>query len=162
MGRLSRLRAIKSEKEELTWSNLSQNASTLQSIVISEAVNSPTTAGQVEIGDTINYVFFEVNIAAQETGVAKVVHWCVSKDASGLIGAINPITYDPAFKKFILHRGMEMLPNAVSTVFKRIFVVKIPRVYKRQGESDKIRFNYICSSTEQINNCGFAIFKHFG
>ncbi len=58
-----------------------------------------------------------------------------------------------------MKRGMEMLPTNVATVFKRIFVVKIPRVYNRVGDTDQYTFQYIASSSQTINACGIAIYK---
>ncbi len=155
------LRPVKSEKEEMTWSNLAQNASTSQTIAIVTGVDSPTTAGEVEIGDTVKAIFFEFNIAAETVTNPKVLHWLVEKIPSLGTGS-DPSIYDAANKKQILHRGMEMLPKDVSTVFKRIFVVRIPPRLRRIGDGDKIVYKYKASSTETINNCGIAIYKHFG
>ncbi len=155
------LRPVKSEKEEITWSNLIQDASSTQNITIVSAVNSPTTAGQVEIGDTVSSVFFEFNIAAQVITNPKVVHWVVEKLPSLGTGT-DPSIYDAANKKQVLKRGMEMLPKDVGTVFKRIFVVRIPPRLRRFADGDQLNFRYKASSTETINNCGIAIYKHFG
>ncbi len=155
------LRPVKSEKEEITWSNLAQNNSTTTEIVIAIGTDNPTTASQVEIGDTVKSVFFEFNIAAETITNPKVLHWLVEKIPS--LGTGNdPSIYDAVNKKQILHRGMEMLPKDVATVFKRIFVVKIPPRLRRIGDGDKIVYRYKTSSTETINNCGIAIYKHFG
>ncbi len=155
------LHPIKSEKEEITWSNLAQNASAVQVVTIADAVDSPTTAGQVEIGDTINAIFFEINFAAETITNPKVIHWLIQKLPPGGSGA-TPSVYDPNIKSQILHRGMEMLPKDVSTVFKRIFVLKIPRGLRRMQDQSQLQFRYIASSTETVNVCGFAIYRHFG
>ncbi len=154
------LRPVHSEKEEITWSNLSQNASATQTITIVDAVNSPTTAGQVEIGATVRSIFFEINIAAETITNAKVVHWLVQINPQGLIGQ-TPSVYDSTGKSHILKRGMEMLPKDVGTVFKRIFVVRIPPRLRRMSDGTSIEFRYIASSTETINCCGIAIYKQF-
>ncbi len=54
---------------------------------------------------------------------------------------------------------MEMLPKDTGTVFKRIFVVKIPRGYQRQTKAQVIQFRYVASSAEAINACGIVIYK---
>ncbi len=163
MGRFARLRPVKSEKEETTWSNLAQNASAIQNITIINAVDSPTTAGQIEIGDTVSSVYFEFHFSAQVVTNPKVIHWTIQKLPSGVTAMQNtPSVYDSAVKRFIFKRGMEMLPADTSTVFKRIFVVRIPPRFKRFGDGDQLRFSYICSSTETINACGIAVYKHFG
>ncbi len=155
------LNPIKSEKEEITWSDLNINAAAIQVKTIADGVNSPTTAGQVEIGDTINSIFFEVNFSAETITNPKVIHWLIQKLPSEGTGA-TPSIYDSANKSQILHRGMEMLPKDVSTVFKRIFVVKIPRGLRRIQDAAQIQFRYIATSTETVNVCGFAIYRHYG
>ncbi len=161
MGRNS-LRPIKSEKEEVGFSFLVQDASTVQNITIANATNSPAGAGQIEIGDTIKWVFFELNFSANVVTNPKVIHWKIWKDPNTGITGTAPSTYDPVEKKWTLHRGMEMLPKDLGTVFKRIFVVKIPRGMQRFGDNDTLFFSYISTSAEAVNVCGFAIYKHFG
>ncbi len=56
---------------------------------------------------------------------------------------------------------MEMLPKDASTVFKRIFVVKVPRKFQRMAQNMNIEFRYIATSTEAINACGIAIYKEY-
>ncbi len=158
--RFRSLHPVKSEKQEISWSNLIQNTSTAQHILLADATDTPSTAGQVHVGDTIRWIFIEVNIAPETVTNPKVVHWAVWKKLSGQTTNITPSVYDADNKKNIFKRGMEMLPKDVSTVFKRIFVVRIPRGYSRMGEGDEIYFTYICSSAESINNCGFAIFRN--
>ncbi len=119
------LRPVHSEKQEITWSNLQQNASTTQDINIISTVENPSSAGQLNIGATVRAVFFEFNIAAETITNPKVVHWLIEKLPSLGTGS-DPTIYDAVNKKQILKRGMEMLPKDVSTVFKRIFVVRIP------------------------------------
>ncbi len=160
-SRALRLRPVKSEKEEISWSNLIQDASTTQTIDIVDAVNSPTTAGEVEIGDTVRSVYFEFHFSPEVITTAKVIHWRVLKNPNGLISFGSPATYDPTAKKHILKRGMEMLPRDLAIVFKRIFVLRIPPRLSRFGDGDKLQFQYICTSTEGIDACGIAIYKHF-
>ncbi len=155
------LRPVKSEKEEIKWSNLSQNASTTQNITIVKAVDNPSTAGQVEIGDTVKSVFFEFNIAAEAITTAKVLDWIIEKKP-GLATGSDPSIVDAVNKKQILKRGMEMLPKDVSTVFKRVFVLRIPPRLRRFGDQDELNYRYKASSAELVNNCGIAIFRHFG
>ncbi len=163
MARFAKLRPVKSEKEEITWSDLAINASTVQRKAIVTAVDSPTTAGQVEIGDTVSSVYFEFHFSAQVVTNPKVIHWTIQKVPAGIAAMKQtPSTYDEKVKRFIFKRGMEMLPASQSTVFKRIFVVRIPPRFKRFGDGDLLEFSYISTSTETINACGIAIYKHFG
>ncbi len=156
------LRPVDSEKKEITWSNLLQDASTTQVIVLAEGtVPSATNAAtEVTIGSTIKWIYFEFHFSPAQTGNANVIHWKVSKLPFGTVATV-PSTYNQVDKRFILKRGMEMLPTNVSTVFKRIFVVKIPKRIARIGSADKIVFEYVASSTQQINACGIAIYKAF-
>ncbi len=154
------LRPIKSEKHEQTWSNLAQDASSAITIPIADAKKDPTASTEIEIGDHIKWIYFEFHFAAQTTTSPKVIHWWVSKrpfsTASG-----SPAVYDQVDKRMILKRGMEMLPSDLATVFKRIFVVKVPRGMQRFGDTDELEFKYICSSAETINACGIAIFRAY-
>ncbi len=162
-NRFSKMHPVKSEKEELTWSNLAQDAGTAQiNIEIAEAADNPTAPGKVEVGDTINAIYFEFHFAAETITNPKVIHWTISKVPAGATSMVNsPNTYDSNIKRFVLKRGMEMLPKNVSTVFKRVFVVRLPPRIKRMASADQVMFSYQCSSTETINACGIAIFRHF-
>ncbi len=160
--RALRNRPVHSEKEEITWSNLAQNASATKQVDIITAVDSPTTAGQVEIGATVKWIYFEFHFSPEVITNTKVIHWLIQKVPSGVSQMEStPSTYDTVVKRFVLKRGMEMLVKDAGTVFKRIFVVKIPPRLSRMGDADQIQFRYICSSTETINACGIAIFKQF-
>ncbi len=161
MARRNSFRGRKTEKEEVTWSDLSIDAGATQTKSIVKAEDSPTTAGEVEIGDHVNSIYFELNFSAQTITNTKIVHWLVFFNPNAAL-ANAPTSYDTVSKRFILKRGMEMLPKDVGTVIKRIFVVKIPPKFRRIGEADTIQFKYQCSLTETINACGFAIYRHAG
>ncbi len=152
------LRPVHSEKQEISWSNLAQNASTTQTVPIIAVAENPTATGQINIGSTVRSVFFEFNIAAEQITEAKVLHWIIEK-VPGLGTGSDPVVYDAVNKKQILKRGMEMLPKDVSTVFKRVFVLRIPPRLRRFGDGDTLNYKYKSSSTTTINNCGIAIFK---
>ncbi len=156
------LRPVQSEKHEITWSNLAQNASTVQTIQIAEGLNASvaSAANQVPTGATVKAIYFEFHFSAQVTTNPKVIHWQIGKEPFETDLSI-PSTYFNSDKRFIFKRGMEMLPSDQSTVFKRIFVVRIPPKFRRIGQNDKLVFSYIASSTETINACGIAIYKAF-
>ncbi len=153
---------LKSQKHEVTWSNLSQNASTVQKIPVIKGVEpgDATNATDAVIGNNVRSVYFEFHFNEQETGGVNVIHWAFVKEPFSS-NISNPNVYNQTDKRFIMKRGMEMLPPNVSTVFKRVFVVKIPRVYNRVGDTDQYTFQYIASTTQQINACGFAIWKEY-
>ncbi len=110
-------------------------------------------------GTLIPYIFIEFNLSAAATGVVKVVHWIVMKNPGNLIGGVNPLDYGQNYKKFIFKRGVEMLPNNVATLVKRVFVVKIPKRYQRMDVGDNLALRVRASTTETINFCGVAITK---
>ncbi len=156
------LRPVNSEKHEITWSDLSIDASADKTKVIVVAVepSAKNISQEVIIGSTVRSVYFEFHFSAETITNAKVIHWEVAKEPFGT-GVASPTTYNAPSRRFILKRGMEMLPKDVSTVFKRIFVVRIPPRMRRFGEDDQFVFTYRCSSVETVNACGFAIYKSF-
>ncbi len=156
------LRPVHSEKKENTLSSLATDfgSATIQ-LDILEAVQDPTGIAEIEIGTTVRYIFFELNIAAETITNPKILHWAVVKEPFGTAQPVAPTTVDGIAKRFILKRGMEMLPKDVSTVFKRIFVVRIPPRLRRMGDSDKLVINFRATSTESINVCLITIARVF-
>ncbi len=151
---------IQSEKKETTWSNLGQNASTPQEITILKGVvdASLNVGTEAQIGSKVPWLYLEFHFSPASTGNANVIHWFIAKKPFDTELA-NPNLYYQVDKRFIIKRGMEMLPVNVSTVFKRIIAVKVPRHLQRLGRDDTWVFKYIASSTETINACGFSVCK---
>ncbi len=162
MARYSRIRPVNSLKHEIIFSNLGINASAVQRTVLADAVQpaSVNLVNEIEVGSVVNSVFIEINVSAQDTGVVKVINWKVQK-ITGNTAPTSPALGGQVDQKRILKRGMEMLPNAVSTVFKRIIVVKLPRNLRRFGIGDSLELVWVSSSTETINFCGIAVYKHY-
>ncbi len=154
------LRPVKSEKHEIVFSNLSADPSGPVVIDVISAVETPSTPTEIEIGSTVRSVFFEINFGAQTASVPKIIHWFVAKKPFNT-SVSNPSTYDQTSKRFVLKRGMEMLPVDAGTVTKRIFVIKIPPRMRRFGDTDKLVLVYQATSTELANICGFMIYKEF-
>ncbi len=155
---------VNSEKHEITFSQLAADIGTATlkvDLADGVALGDLDAADEVGVGHKISNIFMEINVAAQTTTNPKILHWAIIFDASsaGIIG--NPSVYNPAGKKFIIKRGMEMLPSDVATVFKRILVINVPKKYRRIGDADKIQFQARCTSTETINICGFFIYKEY-
>ncbi len=154
---------INSEKHEITWSNLAQDAGTATvtvPLVIAVAPSAVNLATEVPIGATVRSIFIEFNVSASATGTIKIYHWLVQKRMGGLAGS-DPILYNQNAKKSIFKRGMEMIPNNVATVIKRVFVVRIPPRYRRMGQADQLIYAYKASTTDALNSCGIAIYKAF-
>ncbi len=151
---------IQSDKHEITWSNLAQNASVTQGIELTKAVqpSAKNTATEVAIGSKIFGIYLEFHFSAEEIGVAKVIHWKVEViPPNTTVSVAN--SYYQTDRAYVIQRGMEMLPKSVSTVYKRIVFVRIPRIYQRQKEGQIISFRYQSTSTETINACGIGIYK---
>ncbi len=156
------LRPIKTDKHEITWSNLAQNASSAINIpiVVPVASADKDTVAEVEIGSHVKSIYFEFHFSPQVTTNPKVIHWKFFIQAGGQT-ITTPAQYYQVDRSTISKRGMEMLPSDQSTVFKRIFVVKIPRGRQRVTATTFMTFSYIASSAETINACGIAIYKEF-
>ncbi len=158
------LHPVRSEKHEITFTQLAQNASTTQTIVLAQGVKAPTGTTQMHTGSTVPWIYVEFNLnGVDNSSGAQVVHWIIVKNPQGAL-TFNPLAYDELNKKFIIKRGMEMLPDipldsggTVQT--KRIFTIKIPRGYKRMGDNDTIAFMYRSTSASGINICAFFIYK---
>ncbi len=174
MARLQRalsLRPVNSVKHENTWSFLIQNASATQGITIVNAVDSPSagTPQEVHVGSTIKWIYFEMNLnGVDNSGSAQVFHWLIFKNPQKRysVSDVDPTTYNQDYRRQILKRGMEMLPeiplgSGGTVQTKRIFVVKIPRGLSRMGQDDAIQLNYKSTSASSINFCGITVYKEF-
>ncbi len=153
---------LQSRKHEITWSNLSQDASSTIRVILAKGTQTAdvtdATATEVQTGATIKWLYFEFHFSAEVITTAIVIHWTINFEPFGT-PASTPSTYQQITKRFIVKRGMEMLPKDVGTVFKRIFVVKVPRKYQRLGIADEWTFNYVATSANAINACGICVYK---
>ncbi len=160
------LRPVHSEKRENTWSNLGQNASTVQVVVLLDCVEDPTAGNQCSIGSHVKWIYLETNLnGVDNSGSAQVFHWMIYKSPTNTIGSTDPAVYDQNTKRHVLKRGMEMLPeiplgSGGTVQTKRIFTIKIPKSMQRMGESDRIKLTYKSTSASNINYCGISIFKY--
>ncbi len=154
---------VKTDKHEITWSDLAIDASSTVTKNIVQGVQTADadTAPEVEVGNHVSSIYFEVNFAAQTITNPKVIHWIVSIAYPQTGAQSIPSLYYQTDRSLILKRGMEMLPADVGTVYKRIFVVKIPKKFQRIAETALIRFRYISTLAETVNVCGFAIYKEW-
>ncbi len=111
------------------------------------------------IGSHVRGIYIEFQFSAETITNTKIINWQVYRLLSPLAAAnaSNPNQFGQIDRKNIMKRSMEMLPKSVNTIIKRIIYVPLPR--RRLGESDKVLFEYVASSTETINACGFAIYK---
>ncbi len=157
------LPVIKSEKHEVTFTNLAADFGA-GTIVIPIVIGVPSankdTATECEVGSHVKSIYVEMNIAAETVTNPKVLHWAVQGGSEGST-LENPTLYYQSNRSNILKRGMEMLPKDVGTVYKRIFVVRIPRKLQRIQQDGFISLLFRASSTESLNVCGFIIYKEF-
>ncbi len=160
MARFSRLHPVNTEKHEITGSFIGQDASTVQQLTIAKGVDAPSAnlSTEVVIGSHVRWIYFEINMSAEDVVTTTILHWNITKYPFGTV-VTSPNTYNAKDKRFVLKRGMEMLPKSAGTVIKRIFVVKIPPRLSRLGDEDKLVFSYIASGTNLVNLCFFAVYK---
>ncbi len=152
---------LKRDKHEITWSNIGQDAGTAMiNVTIAQGVqmNAKNAATECVIGSHIKSIYLEFHFSAAQTGNINVIHWEVQHVRPSQTVS-NANTYYQTDRASILKRGMEMLPTSVSTIFKRIILVKVPRHLQRVQEGAIIRLKYQASSTQTINACGFGIYK---
>ncbi len=121
-------------------------------------VGAKTATTDVAVGSHVKWLYCEINFSAETITVAKTVHWTIRMVMPGQVASVPSAMYQ-ADRSFVLKRGMEMLPKDVSTVYKRIFVVNIPRIYQRIKQGQVLEFEYVASSTNTQNTCGIFIFR---
>ncbi len=121
-------------------------------------MSAKDNTAEVSIGCHIKWLYCEINFAAQVITNPKTVNWTIRMVMPGQSPSVPTQLY-AIDRSYVLKRGMEMLPKDVGTVYKRMFVVKIPRVYQRMKEGQKLEFEYVASSSETMNTCGIFIFK---
>ncbi len=155
-----RFASIKSNKHEITWSNIAQNAGAAQAITLIKGVKSADadTATEVEIGHKVRALYMEFHFSAETLTNTKVIHWQIEVIPTGMTTS-TPSAYYGDDRSYIIKRGMEMLPKDAGTVFKRIVLVLIPPKYQRIANNQFVQFRYIASSSETINACGITIYK---
>ncbi len=159
---LFRQRAInKTDKHEVTFTELSTDASTTRNIPLATAVPvaDKDNSTEVAVGSHIKWIYCEINFAPETITVAKTVHWTIRMVPPAVTAASSPSQLYQIDRSYVLKRGMEMLVKDVSTVYKRIFVVKIPRAYQRMKQNQKLEFEYVASSANTMNACGIFIYK---
>ncbi len=158
--RLRNAAPIQSNKQEITWSNLAQDAGTAKTVVLAVGVKSADADAvtEVEIGHSVKFLYLEFQFSAETITNTKIIHWLVDCNISGATAG-NPIQYYQPDRSFIIQRGMEMLPKSVNTIIKRIVPIRVPRVYQRAKNNWSLRFRYQASLTETINACGICIYK---
>ena len=151
---------IKTNKHEITWSNLQTDSSTQQNIVITTGVlpGSVNTATECGVGNQIKNIYFEFNISPDTVTVPAVIHWKISMRRTGQTTS-SPALYYQEDRAEIMKRGMEMLGQSKGIQIKRIISLRIPPIYRRVREGSDIVFSYISSSSQVINFCGIAIYK---
>ena len=155
------LAPLKTDKHEVTFSFLAADAGTANlSVNFATVVAAEDKGASTEcmVGSHVRSIFIEMNIAAETITNPKIVHWLVEFKSVNQTGS-TPTLYYQDDRSIISKRGMEMLPKAVSTVYKRIFVVRVPKKAQRMTMGSTMTLKFRCTSTEAINICGFVIYK---
>ncbi len=148
----------KRDKHEVTFTDLAKIASAQQNVplIIVVPVADKESRTECSVGSTVRGIYCELNMAAENITSPKVIHWTIEDFRLGETLANSNTYYQPSRSR-VLKRGMEMLPKNVSTVFKRIFFVPLPK--HRLQDNYNVNFRYIVSSGETVNVCGFFIYK---
>ncbi len=156
-----RRQPIKTDKHEVTWSNLAQDASSVQTIVLVTGVlpNAKNLSQEVEVGSRLGPIFLEFNISPESVAVTRVMHWEVVRVPNSATPPLPSLYYQPGRNK-IIKRGMEMIVTNVATMIKRIIVIP-PKMLRRIGEGDEIQIRYISTNSATQNFCGIAIYKEY-
>ncbi len=152
---------IKTDKHEVTFTRLAANESspgTTVNLYTGVDVGAKASSTEVAVGAHVKWVYCEINFAAETITNPKTIHWTIRIKPPGQTASV-PTTLYGNDRSYVLKRGMEMLPKDVSTVYKRMFVVKIPRGYQRVKQTQTLEFQYIASSAETINTCGIFIYR---
>ncbi len=155
---------INSDKHEVVWSALAEDASTTKTVTLIKGVPTADADSSIEceVGSKVFGIYIELNISAETTTEVKILHWNVRYvDTPGTQATSNPNTYYQDDRSRILKRGMEMLVRDQSTLTKRIFFVRIPRKMQRVTAGSFLIFEYVSTSANTQNLCGFAIYKEF-
>ncbi len=117
-----------------------------------------SAANECVLGSKIPWIYVEVNFSKEAITTTTIVHWLIARKPADNAIMVADVYYDPD-KRFIIKRGMEMLPKDVNHVVKRIIPVKVPKGMQRIGRDDNWVFKYVSSNTNTLNTCGFAIIK---
>ncbi len=155
------LAPLKTDKHEITWSDLAADMGTATNshqLVLGVDAEDKGSATECMLGSHVRSIYIEMNIAAETVTNPKVLHWVIEARDVNQTGT-TPTLYYQDDRSIIFKRGMEMLPKDVSTVYKRILVVRIPKKAQRISKGAGIFIKFRCSSTEAVNVCGFAIYK---
>lgn len=161
--RRRRLQApIVTDKHEITWTNLASDLSSVLTVVLARGkkLGDTNTSIEVPVGSKIFGIYIEFNVSAEDITSPKKLEWKVFANPVGQTASL-PSLYYQTDRAYVLKRGMEMLPKDVSTVYKRIIFVRIPKVYQRIKDEMDINISFVASSTELVNLCGFAIYKNW-
>ncbi len=158
--RQRRFAPLQSNKHEVTFSHLAQDSSTNQTVTLAVGTDAAdkNNSTEVGIGSHIKWVFCEFNFSAETLTVVKTVHWALRYVPPGQTPSVASQLFGTD-RSYVIKRGMEMLPKDVSTVFKRVFVLNIPKKYQRIADQAQLQFTYIVSSANTTNGCGIFVYK---
>ncbi len=151
----------KTDKHEVTFTRLVADESSPGAninILTAVQVADKDASTEVSVGSHVKWVFVELNFSAEGTAVTKTVQWTIRMVMPGQTASL-PTQFYAIDRSYVLKRGMEMLVKDTSTLIKRVFVVKIPRIYQRMKEGQVLELEYISSSTNTQNTCGVFIYR---
>ncbi len=130
------------------------------------AQDAPVIANttEVETGSTINAIYLHVEVSHTSDVGRPNIYLMVVKNQS------NDISFPKAYevgadnaKRFVIHQEMLMMSGDAGNGLPRVLfngVIKIPKVYKRMGPSDKLQVMIIAKSV-QADFCLQCHYKEF-
>ncbi len=134
-------------------------------------MDNPTLGTPIEcaIGSTINSIFITVEGVGQEAGAGKTpnFYFFIAKNpGSNLTFPNGNAVGANDNKRFVIHQEMVMLQALASDegVPRNIFkgVIKIPKVYRRQGPGDQLIAAFFIPSTGvSVTSCLQCHYKEF-
>ncbi len=151
---------VKKDKHEVVFTALAEAGATIREITLTNVVpiGDKNLSQEVGVGSHVYGIYCEFQVNAEQTGTTNILHWQFMIDKTGQ-SLTGPSSYYQKDRSQVIKRGMEMIPKSIGTITKRIIFVSIPKIYQRMKDGDTIKFRYITTAADQINICGFFIYK---
>ncbi len=156
MGRLRP--TINTRKEIVDSTLLGVSAATVSTVAVATVVNDYVgTAGTVEVGTKISYVYWFVQIIP--TATTENVDFYLIKKPTGVTNPVPGAVGGQVGRKYVLHEEKGIPGNANDGAYPLTFkgVTKIPKGRQRMGEGDLIQI--VLRGTGIYNACVKCIYK---
>ncbi len=169
-GNALRLRPVNTLKH-IVETNGTVSAAAQSVTPVIETVSAPVTGNPTEchVGSTVHAIYLRVEvIGTTAAGGVDNIYMGIFKNPSNDLAIPNLDSVGGSDRrKFFIHQDMIMLTPQTTGGFPRTFfkgVVVIPRVYKRNGVSDKLQVvlqHRVGEATQTTRFCIECIYKEF-